>query len=222
MKKVVIFGTAHGSNVPGKQSPDGKFREYAWSRKIINLAKPKLEAKGFTVYVDILQDLVPTPQKVELESRVAIVNKICANHGASNCLYLPIHVNAAGSDGKWEKAGGWCAFTTRGKTKSDIAAECLYEEAEIELKDYEMIMANGKKKGIYTKQQRPYRTDKTDGDKDLESNFYVILHSICPAVLVENLFQDNKVDVEYLTSEKGINSIVNILVNGAVKYFDRL
>lgn len=220
-ERVVILGTAHGSNVPGKQSPDGKFREYAYSRKIINLIKPKLEALGYIVFVDILQNLVPTPQKVELQNRVSIVNKICADYGAGNCLYVSIHVNAAGNGRNWEKAGGWCAFTTKGKTKSDIAAECFYEEAEISLKDYVAIMEAGKAKGIYSKQQRPFRIDKADGDKDLESNFYVIYHTKCPAVLTENLFQDNEEDVAFLTSEKGVNAIVDLHVNGIIKYFEK-
>ena len=97
----------------------------------------------------------------------------------------------------------------------------MYEEAEAELKDYEQIMVNGIKKGIYSKQQRPYRTDKADGDKDLESNFYVIYHTKCPAVLTENLFQDNPEDVVYLTSERGIKAIVDLHVNGICKYFER-
>lgn len=219
--KVVILGTAHGSNVTGKQSPDGGFREYAYSREIINLIKPILEERGYIVYVDILQNLVPTPQKIELQNRVSIVNKICAKYGTNNCLYVPIHVNAAGSDGEWKNAGGWCAFTTKGKTKSDIAAECLYDEARTELKDYEKIMVNGIKKGIYSKHQQPYRTDKIDGDMDLESNFYVIYHTKCPAVLTENLFQDNPEDVDFLTSEKGKKAIVDLHVNGICKYFER-
>ena len=220
--KIVILGTAHGSNVPGKQSPDGEFREYAYSRKIIYRVKSRLEALGYTVFIDMPQDVVPTPQKVELQKRVAIVNNICAKYGKTNCLYVSIHVNGAGNKGQWENAGGWCAFTTRGFTKSDIAAECFYSEARAELKDYEQIMINGIKQGLYTKQQVPYRIDKRDGDQDIESNFYVIYHTACPAVLTENLFQDHKLDVAFLTSEKGMNAIVNIHVNGAVKYFEKI
>ena len=51
--KVVILGTAHGINTPGKCSPDKKFREYKFSREVINILKPKLEALGLTVYIDI-------------------------------------------------------------------------------------------------------------------------------------------------------------------------
>jgi len=38
-------------------------------------------------------------------------------------------VNAAFSDGKWHDATGWEAYTTKGKTKSDKLAECLYKSA---------------------------------------------------------------------------------------------
>ena len=58
----------------------------------------------------------------------------------------------------------------------------------------------------------------SDGDPDKEGHLYILKHSLCPAVLTENLFQDNKEDVEYLMSDKGIKEIVNIHVNGIVNY----
>lgn len=64
--KVVILGTAHGINTPGKCSPDKKFREYKFSREVINILKPKLETLGLTVYIDIPQDEVPRPAGSEL------------------------------------------------------------------------------------------------------------------------------------------------------------
>jgi N-acetylmuramoyl-L-alanine amidase len=39
----------------------------------------------------------------------------------------------------------------------------------------------------------------------MESNFYVLKHTNCPAVLTENFFQDTKSDVEYLTSDLGFH-----------------
>jgi N-acetylmuramoyl-L-alanine amidase len=54
------------------------------------------------------------------------------------------------------------------------------------------------------------RTDLTDKDRDLESDFYIIKHSNCPAVLTENFFQDNKKDVEILESKHGIDLITDI------------
>ena len=60
-----------------------------------------------------------------------------------------------------------------------------------------MLMAHGKMQGYYDAKQNYIRTDTSDGDRDMESNFYVLKHTSCPAVLTENFFQDNKSDVDY-------------------------
>lgn len=218
-KKVVILGTAHGSNVGGKCSPDKKFREFRYSREIISILKPKLEELGFLVFIDIPDDIVPLPQKSELSKRCSIVNNICAKYGKANCIYVSIHCNAAGSDGKWHTAGGWCVYTSKGKTKADTLAERICEAAEIYLSDYAEIMKEGKKKGIYDSKQRAFRWDMVDGDKDQEADFYVLAHTACPAVLSENLFQDNQSDVAYLESEKGKSAIIQAHIEGIKKYF---
>ncbi len=62
------------------------------------------------------------------------------------------------------------------------------------------------------------RKDMTDGDQDKENGFYILKHTKCPAVLTENLFQDNKEDVEFLLSEEGKLAIVNLHVWGIMKY----
>jgi N-acetylmuramoyl-L-alanine amidase len=49
-------------------------------------------------------------------------------------------------------------------------AECLYDAAKKNLKDKKL------------------RTDYLDKDSDIESNFYVLKHTLCPAVLTENFF----------------------------------
>ena len=61
-----------------------------------------------------------------------------------------------------------------------------------------------------------------DGDKDWESNFTVIYKTNCPAVLVENLFMDNKTDVEYLESAHGKDVLTDIMLKGCLKYFDSI
>lgn len=57
----------------------------------------------------------------------------------------------------------------------------------------------------------------TDGDPDKESGFYILKHTKCPAVLTENLFQDNKEDVEFLLSEEGKRAIISLHVWGIMK-----
>mgnify|MGYP004442007343 CR=1 FL=1 len=219
-KKIVILGTAHGVNVSGKCSPDKRFREYKYSRDVIKQLKAELESQGFMVFVDIESDEVPSKQSVELAERCSIVNKLCREYGAGNCVYVSVHVNAAGCDGKWRSAGGWCAYTSRGRTKADTLATKLYEAAQVCLNDYANSMIEGKKTGIYDSKQKSFRTDYSDGDADLERNFYVLAHTLCPAVLTENLFQDNKADVAFLESAKGRMAIVELHRKGIVSYFE--
>lgn len=219
--KHIILGTAHSADIAGKRSPDNKFREYEYSRKVANGVKVGLEAKGVHVIIDIPDDNISSNQSVELKKRMNIVNNICAKYGAGNCAYVSIHVNAAGADGKWHNAGGWCIFTTKGQNNSDKLATCIHEVAQEELKEYSQYVEEGKKDGEYTKAQKGVRADYSDGDPDLEANFYVIKHTACPSVLTESMFQDTKADVDWLTSQEGVDTIVDIHVKGILKWIEK-
>lgn len=224
---IVILGTAHRLREPGKQSPDGRLKEYLYSREIVAELKARLERHGITTFVDLPDTDLPrtmqTPsytleRQRELALRVNFVNDLCKEHGKQNCLYVSIHLNAAGADGQWHNAGGWSAYTSVGNTRADLIAECLYDAAEEKLQPYAEIMEEGKANGIYGKNQRPIRTDTTDGDRDLESNLYVLKNTYCPAVLTENLFQDNQADVAFLLSDIGRHIITEIHLEGILKY----
>ena len=204
---IVILGTAHLGTTPGKCSPDKKFRECEFSREIVQKIKQELEANGVTTFIDYLplepNDQMKAPtykqeQSKELIWRVNYVNNLCSKYGANNCLYVSVHVNAAGMGTEWMNARGWLVYTSKGNTKSDTLATCLYKEAK------ELLPS--------------VRSDFSDGDADYESNFYVLAKTKCPAVLTENLFQDNKADVEFLTSEEGKNAIVKVHVDGILDY----
>lgn len=69
--------------------------------------------------------------------------------------------------------------------------------------------------------QQAFRMDKTDGDYDKEANFYVLKYTYCPAVLVECMFQDNKCDVGYLTSDVGKHEIIRTLLEGIIDYIEK-
>lgn len=196
----IILGTAHLKSTPGKCSPDKKFFEYLYSRKIVKKIYSILKQKGYDVYIDVPEEDLKITSNQELTYRCKIVNNYCKKFGTANCIYVSIHVNAAGGDGKWHTATGWEAYTTKGITKADKLADCLYRAAEANLK--------GKK----------IRKDLSDKDPDKEANFYVLKHSYCPAVLTENFFQDNKDDVAFLESEEGIDKIVNLHIEGIVSY----
>ena len=71
------------------------------------------------------------------------------------------------------------------------------------------------------KQNLKMRKPKPD-QKYWTQNLAMCRDTKCPAVLTENLFQDNKKDVEFLLSEKGKNAIVNLHVDGIVQYINEL
>lgn len=211
---IVILGTAHLGTTPGKCSPDKKFRECIYSREIVKMIKSELEKKGITAVIDY-EPLEPNSQMKgatakqeqsrELTWRANYVNSLCTKYGTSNCVYVSVHVNAAGSNGQWKNARGWSVYTSPGKTKSDTLATYLYNEAKSTLPPTSKYYV---------------RSDFSDGDPDYEASFYVLTKTKCPAVLTENLFQDNKEDVAFLTSDEGKKKIVDIHVNGIIKYIN--
>ena len=62
------------------------------------------------------------------------------------------------------------------------------------------------------------RTDYIDNDPDWEENFYILRHSLCPAVLTENFFMDNKKDFAYLISDEGKRNLINTIIQGITSY----
>ena len=213
-KDLIILGTAHLDTTPGKRSPDGKFREAVWSREFVKDLKPILEAYGLNVMIDWIDLSMGkgTTTSQELKRRVEIVNRE-AEKKDQNVYYISTHVNAAGSQGKWLGARGWSIWTSPGKTTSDILAEFLWGSANKNLLEY-------KTWGTWEKGQKPMREDMTDGDHDLEERLYMLTKTKCPAVLVENMFQDNRSDLEYLTSDIGFHELSRTYVEGILWFLD--
>ena len=110
---IIVLGTAHRMREPGKCSPDGRVKECVYSREIVSEIATKLKAMGYKVEIDFMDlDLPKTMQSPsvtlernrELGMRVNYVNELCRQNGAKNVLYVSIHLNAAGADGKWHDA----------------------------------------------------------------------------------------------------------------------
>ena len=59
-------------------------------------------------------------------------------------------------------------------------------------------------------------------EKYWKADYYVLKNTLCPAVLTENLFQDNRNDVAFLLSEAGKQAITDIHVEGIKKYISQL
>lgn len=187
----VLIDNGHGSNTPGKCSPDSRLREYDYTREIAERLMMELRKNGIDA-----ERIVKEEIDVPLAERCRRVNE----YKASEAILVSIHCNAAGNGSDWMSARGWEAWTSVGKTKADKLATCLYEGAKHCLPGMKM------------------RKDMADGDPDKESQFYILRHTNCPAVLTENLFQDNREDVEFLLSEEGKRAIVSLHVWGIMKY----
>ena len=192
---LILIDPGHGIDTPGKRSPDGKFLEYLWNRQIADLLLDRFMIMGIDASL-----VVTETNDISLSTRVQRVNKMCSKVGASNVILLSIHSNAAGDGSKWMSAQGWSCYTSKGETKSDVIAECLYDVFEAEFAD------------------RKIRKDMSDGDRDWEENFYVLQKSKCPAVLIENFFYDNRDECAWLLKDETKERIADAIVKGIVQY----
>ena len=195
----ILVEAGHG-NPPltgrgSKQSPDGRIKEYVYCREIVAEVVKRLRAQGYDA-----ENTVPEKGDISLGERCARVNAYCDRLGAKNVVFVSIHNNAAGC-GQWMSARGWEAWTSKGQTMGDKLADCLYDAAQ-----------------KYLPQGTKIRTDLTDGDRDKEGNLAVVRGTRCAACLTENLFQDNREDVEYLLSPEGREAIIKLHIEGIKAY----
>ena len=150
----ILIDNGHGIDTKGKRSPDGRLLEYAQNRLLAGRIVTALPARGRDASL-----LVPEETDISLPERCRRVNEWCRQLGKDNVLLISIHCNAAGRGDRWLSAHGWCAYTTRGNTQANALATSLYEAAKLHLPGQRL------------------RTDYTDGDPDLEADFYILRHT---------------------------------------------
>ena len=187
----ILLDNGHGVETPGKRSPDGVLREYAYNREIARAIHQHLQYRGIDSEL-----VVPEEADISLYERCRRINVAAMRNGIADTAVVSIHVNAAGKGDRWYDATGWCAYTFPGDSRSDKLATCLYKSAKRYL--------SGKR----------LRTDYSDGDPDVEAPFYILKHTYCSAVLTENMFMDGLSDYRFLLSEEGKRAIVNLHVDG--------
>ena len=188
----ILIDNGHGIQTKGKRSPDCTLLEYAYTRELARRIVSILQSLGYDSEL-----LVPEDDDIPLSERVRRTNAHCQALGKSNVILISLHLNAAGDGTRWHTATGWSCYTCKGQTESDRLADCLYNAAEQILKN------------------QVIRTDYArDGDPDWEENFYILRHSLCPAVLTENFFMDSPSDQDYLQSEAGKRAIMDTHIEG--------
>lgn len=188
----VLIDNGHGENTPGKRSPDGRLREWAYSREIADRVVFELRKKGIDA-----ERIVKEDSDVPLSERCRRANEIYRETG-KKAILISIHCNAAGSGAAWMNAKGWSVFVSNNASvNSKRLADFLAKAAG--------------EKGVNIRKPMP-------GKLFWEQNLAICRDTNCPAVLTENFFQDNKEDVEYLLSPAGKQAVVQIHVDGIIKY----
>lgn len=188
----VLIDNGHGENTPGKRSPDGRLREYAYTREIsgrivAELRKQSIEAER------IVKEEIDVP----LSERCRRAN-VAYKESGKKAILVSIHCNAAGSGARWMNARGWSVFVANNASfNSRKLAGCLAKAADT--------------KGITVRRPAP-------GQDYWVQNLAICRDTLCPAVLVENFFQDNREDVDFLLSDKGKRCVTEIVVEGIINY----
>lgn len=190
---IVLLDAGHGIDTPGKRSPDGRFREYKFNRTVADLVLADLQQRGISA-----QLLVPETNDISLRVRAMRANNVCKRQ--KDVILVSIHANAAGNGSRWMTGKGWSVYTTRGKTESDKLATVMWDTFAAAFPSRKM------------------RRDLSDGDPDIESDFYIIKKTACPAVLLENFFYDNREECEWLLKASTQGKIARAIADGIETY----
>ena len=194
---VVILDNGHGKDTPGKCAPDKSLYEWQWTREIVAMLCERLY--GIENVQTVI--LVPEEHDVPLKERVRRVNTIYhdAKIAGKECLLISVHINAAGH-GTWNNASGFSVWVSNNASeKSKQFSQIAYREAvSLGLQGNRVVP----KENYWT------------------SNFYILKNTPCPAVLTENMFQDNKDDIAFLKSDEGKSKIVELHVSAIKKYLE--
>ena len=208
----IILDCGHGMNdtTKGKYSPlldpnefnlrdvtvyQNRFREGNFNRLIGQRLERMLKDAGFEVHIvnDSYKDN-------SLNDRVNKANQIAAKYGKDNCIYISIHSNASGNGIAWKNATG-------------VSVHCCRKSSEKSKKLARLIYKNILDKGYNGNRSIPK-------DHIWYNDFFVLKNTTMPAVLVENLFYDNKSDLKKLMSDKHRDVILSYLYNGILEFID--
>jgi N-acetylmuramoyl-L-alanine amidase len=179
MKKIWLIDAGHGGMIGGKYmtAPAKMFRhnDFTIFEGVINRAIAGHLAKLLKAAEIEFHFLHDDIADTPLKIRCERANAISKG---KQCVMLSIHSNAGG--GK-----GFEVWTSKGQTAADPIAEVFSRSFKKHFPEF------------------PFRADVADGDMDKESDFYVLIHTIAPAVLVENLFFDNIDEAKFLMTAQG-------------------
>lgn len=198
-KMIVLIDNGHGDPPlsGGKCSPDNRLREYYYCREIAQRVSRELSRLGIETIL-----LVPEITDTPLKERVRKVNAWAKRRGTKNVVLVSIHNNAAGADGKWHNATGFSVFVSKNASSHSKRLAKIFTENATEM-------------GLMGNRCVP-------PEKYWVQSLAMTRDTNCPAVLTENLFQDNEEDVKFLLSEEGKQAIVTLHINSIIQYINSI
>ncbi|MCQ2257819.1 MAG: N-acetylmuramoyl-L-alanine amidase [Bacteroidaceae bacterium] len=197
----ILVDNGHGSNATGNCSPDKQLYEYAYCREIAKMLVKKLCDNGYDA-----ERITPEERNVSIGERCRRANAICKKIGAKNCVLISIHNNAI--TGKWGEACGFSVFVSKNaSSNSKKLAELFYRHAK------DLNLMGNRSIPPADKEGRHFWTWSWRKD-----DIGILCGTLCPAVLTENLYMDNRRDVDFLISDKGKQSIVDLHYDAITKY----
>ena len=186
---VILIDNGHGENTKGKCSPDGKHKEWKWAREFALGLECTLFMKGYDA-----RRIVQEYEDISIKERCRRVNAICKEYGSKNVLLVSLHNNAAGTRGEWLNARGFSSHVSlNASERSKMLATYIAQAVESE--------------GIKVRKPLPKQWY-------WPQNLGICRDTNCAAVLTENLFQDNKEDVELLHSDEFLYKLCNAHARG--------
>lgn len=205
----ILIDNGHGADgyTNGKYSPiiDGmsiehdqtvyehRFREGNFNRLVAVELVTKLRDLGYDAARIVTED-----RDVPLMARVERVNSWCRRLGKDNVLFISVHANAAGNGDKWYNARGFSVWVAKQSSAKSRKLAQLFTATATEAS----LMGNR----------------SVPKEHYWQADYFVLKHTLCPAVLTENMFYDNRDDLSFLGTCEGRERVVELHVNALLKY----
>lgn len=199
MNAIIHLDAGHGTRqyTQGKRSPDGRLFEGEYCRLLVRRLIVSLAELGYDC-----REVVPEPHDVPLSERCSRVNRAIRQERQKRHLFLSLHLNAAPPEAcnreGWSVASGWTVYTAR---KCSVASESLARSL------YGVAREFGLGGNRCVPQEGFWRAD-----------YRVLTATNCPAVLTESLFMTNREEVDWLLSERGMDTLVNLHLLGILSH----
>lgn len=191
-KFIILLDNGHSAGLDTNHSPDKKLIEGKFAREVTTEVQNILKAKGYQV-----ERIVPELSDISLSTRSTRVNNICDKNKDKKVILVSVHIDACDSkvDSEgWTSANHWSVWVYRACSEAS--------------KKFATAMHTSAKKHGLKVTSEPYRT----------AGFWIVRKTKCPAILTENLFQNNRENCKWLLSEEGKKTIVDVHVQGIEDY----